>query len=65
MARITLCTFSSASFFTLKDREVLKHRRNTKCRRAKVTVAKGKIGRERPHFFGFQPPKKFIGSLPP
>jgi len=22
-------------------------------------------GRERPHFFGFQPPKKFLGSLPP
>src|SRR5271156_6236692 len=22
-------------------------------------------GRERPHFFGFQPPKKFRGSLPP
>jgi hypothetical protein len=26
---------------------------------------KHKIGRERPHFFGFQPPKKFWGSLPP
>jgi hypothetical protein len=25
----------------------------------------GQIGRERPHFFGFQPPKKFVGSLPP
>jgi hypothetical protein len=23
------------------------------------------IGRERPYFFGFQPPKKFSGSLPP
>ena len=23
-----------------------------------------KNGRE-PHFFGFQPPKKFVGSLPP
>jgi hypothetical protein len=22
-------------------------------------------GRERPHFFGFQPPKKCVGSLPP
>jgi hypothetical protein len=22
-------------------------------------------GRERPHFFGFQPPKKFLGSPPP
>jgi hypothetical protein len=26
---------------------------------------KSQIGRERPHFFGFQPPKKFVGSLPP
>jgi hypothetical protein len=26
---------------------------------------KHKIGRERPRFFGFQPPKKFEGSLPP
>ena len=26
---------------------------------------KHQIGRERPHFFGFQPPKKFVGSLPP
>jgi hypothetical protein len=26
---------------------------------------KRQIGRERPHFFGFQPPKKFVGSLPP
>src|SRR5258707_1100210 len=26
---------------------------------------KHQIGRERPHFFGFQPPKKFGGSLPP
>ena len=24
-----------------------------------------KNGRERPHFFSFQPPKKFVGSLPP
>ena len=26
---------------------------------------KVQVGRERPHFFGFQPPKKFVGSLPP
>lgn len=24
-----------------------------------------KNGRERPHFFGFNPPKKFLRSLPP
>jgi hypothetical protein len=26
---------------------------------------KHQIGRERPHFFGLQPPKKSLGSLPP
>jgi hypothetical protein len=34
-------------------------------RRGKTLWAKHQIGRERPHFFGFQPPKKFVGSLPP
>ena len=39
-------------------------------RKRKVTAPKSprkkhQIGRERPHFFGFQPPKKFVGSLPP
>jgi hypothetical protein len=31
----------------------------------RVTVGKNQNGRERPHSFGFQPPKKFVGSLPP
>jgi hypothetical protein len=26
---------------------------------------KRQIRRERPHFFGFQPPKNTVGSLPP
>ena len=26
---------------------------------------KGRIGRERPHFFADDPPKSFVGSLPP
>jgi len=30
-----------------------------------VRRKKIQIGRERPHFLGFQPPKKFLGSLPP
>jgi hypothetical protein len=34
-------------------------------RERKSPWKKHKIGRERPHFFGFQPPKKFVGSLPP
>jgi len=32
---------------------------------AKVTAEKSSIGRQRLHFFGFQPPKKFLGSLQP
>ena len=33
---------------------------------AKVTMEKTpKRAGEQPHFFGFQPPKKFVGSLPP
>jgi hypothetical protein len=31
----------------------------------KCPAEKNPIGRERPHFLGFQPPKKFLGSLPP
>ena len=31
----------------------------------KAALKKNQNGRERPHFFGFQPPKKFVGSLPP
>jgi hypothetical protein len=38
----------------LVDRDARKHRK-----------MKDQNGRERPHFFGFQPPKKFLGSLPP
>src|ERR1700719_1986411 len=34
-------------------------------RKQKSPWKKHQIGRERPHFFGFQPPKKFVGSLPP
>jgi len=30
----------------------------------KVLWTKHQIGRERPHFFGFQPPKKFVGVAP-
>jgi len=34
---------------------------------AKAAVEKNQIGRERPHFFGFEPPKKCFGgrSRPP
>jgi len=36
-----------------------------KARKEESPWKKHKIGRERPHFFGFEPPKKFLGSLPP
>jgi hypothetical protein len=35
------------------------------CDARKHREIKHQNGRERPHFFGFQPPKKFLGSLPP
>src|ERR1700682_3156192 len=31
----------------------------------KVTEKKDKIGGERPHFWAVNPPKSFVGSLPP
>src|SRR5271170_3934754 len=34
-------------------------------RKQEAPWKKHQNGRERPHFFGFQPPKKFVGSLPP
>ena len=34
-------------------------------RRKNARRKKFQSGRERPHFSGFQPPKKFLGSLPP
>ena len=63
--RITVCTFAAANFFTAQRSDVLGQRRNTESRKEKVTVEKHQIGRERPHFFGFQPPKNLVGSLPP
>jgi hypothetical protein len=36
----------------------------TQCKQASPWK-KHQSGRERPHFFGLQPPKKFVGSLPP
>jgi hypothetical protein len=63
--RIADCTFGPCHVFTrglhtqciLKD---LPQPRKRKSRRKKV-----QIGRKRPHFLGLQPPKKFLGSLPP
>jgi hypothetical protein len=62
---MTLCTFFLVTFFTRKRFEVLGNRRNTKPGKAEVTVEKTSNRAGGPHFFGFQPPKNFVGSLPP
>jgi hypothetical protein len=42
-----------------------KVREKASAERKNARRKKIQIGRERPHFLGFQPPKKFVGSLPP
>jgi hypothetical protein len=42
-----------------------KVREKARTERENARRKKLQIGRERPHFSGFQPPKKFLGSLPP
>jgi hypothetical protein len=63
--RITLCTFRTAisspharpTEFVLKDLQGPRQR--------KLPRKIGQIGRERPHFLAVNPPKSFVGSLPP
>src|SRR6266849_5657717 len=63
--RTTLCTFRTATSspdawpaeFVLKDLQRPPPRKSPR--------KKGQIGRERPHFFAVNPPKSFLGSLPP
>jgi len=63
--RITLCTFRTAtSSPDARPTEfVLKRLQRPPLR--KSPRKKGQIGRERPHFFADDPPKSFLGSLPP
>jgi hypothetical protein len=63
--RTTHSTVFFSCFFTLWRKQFLGQRDIENAMKRKVNVEKHKIGRERPHFFGFQPPKKFMGSLPP
>jgi hypothetical protein len=63
--RTTHSTFTFSCFFTLWRKQFLRRTDIENAVKGKVTAEKHKIGRERPHFFGFQPPKKFVGSLPP
>jgi hypothetical protein len=66
-AEMTLCTFSLATSSPCGAAKSLSDRGTETLRREKMLWTKRQIGRERerPHFFGFQPPKKFVGSLPP
>ena len=63
--RITACTGHCFASFTLWHRHVLKNQEEGVSTEEKMPGVKIQIGRERPHFLGFQPPKKFVGSLPP
>jgi hypothetical protein len=61
---MTLCTFPLPLSSPCGAAKSLPDRGVETLRREKVRWAKHQIGRE-PHFFGFEPPKKFVGSLPP
>jgi hypothetical protein len=63
--RITLCTFEIDTSSPGKDPKSFETGEIRNRGKRKSPWKKGQIGRERPHFFGFQPPKKFVGSLPP
>ena len=64
--RTTHSTFVFTCFFTLWREQFLSGESDAEHNASKSHHGKKhQIGRERPHFFGFQPPKKFMGSLPP
>ena len=61
----TLCKSSCTKVFTLWPRMLQSADKMFRNETQKQRRENYKNGRERPHFFGFQPPKKFVGSLPP
>src|SRR6266481_5973919 len=63
--RVTLCTFEIDTSSPGRVPKSLESGGIRNWRKQESPWKKGQIGRERPHFFGFQPPKKFLGSLPP
>ncbi len=63
--KLTLCTFGIATSSPSRDPKSLETGGIRNRGKGKSPWEKSQIGRERPHFFGFQPPKKFVGSLPP
>jgi len=61
----TLCKSACTQVFTWWHGMSLAGREISETKFRKQQRENYKNGRERPHFFGFQPPKKFVGSLPP
>src|SRR5277367_5888168 len=53
--------FFQGAFFTVALMQIQLRSRDRSRAGAQKTVEKSQIGRERPHFFGFQPPKKRVG----
>jgi len=64
-ARKGLFTLSVTLAFNLASEQVPKQERVSHDRMGKMAAERHRVGLERPHFFGFHPPKKFMGSLPP
>jgi hypothetical protein len=63
--RVTHFSFVFAKLFALWRKQFLGSVGDRKAMQPKVTVEKTPNRAGGPHFFGFQPPKKFVGSLPP
>ena len=61
----SLRTSSCTKVFTLSAPTPLKQNAMLGAKPQKQRPENYQNGRERPHFFGSQPPKKFVGSLPP
>jgi len=62
--RITLCTFGTGNFFTLRSSEVFGNPRNTKCEEQKVTVAKRQNRAGATPLFCGEAAQKFRGVAP-
>jgi hypothetical protein len=63
MKNVTFSLFTS--FFTLWPRTPLKENAMQATKPQNQRPENFQNGREQPHLFGFQPPEKFVGSLPP
>ena len=62
---MSLCTSFFTKVFTLWSHTPPKENAMLGDETPKAAAEKLLNRRERPHFFGFQPPKKCVGSLPP